>query len=128
MPGHKRTTGRRKGTRNKHTLDVKTAMLAAGADLGGEEGLIGLFKKAGKKDPLVLAGWIAGLVPRQQAVKVDEAGKAVQTSAMTINIVGVPSGHHLSKEECEQAMRDQLPPLLEHESLVIDNDDDDEPS
>jgi len=125
VAGHARTGGRKKGSRNKNTVDIKEALLAAGEYLGREGGLTQFFIDIGKQDPKTVGGWIVDLLPRD-INKVDANGDAAKTPAMVINIVGVASGVHLSKAECEQAMRDQLPPLLEHAPLVIDHDDDDE--
>ncbi len=53
QPGHKRFGGRQKGTKNKTTLNIREAMLTAGAELGGggETGLKNFFIDVGKKKP-----------------------------------------------------------------------------
>src|SRR4051794_29127879 len=118
MPGHQRNGGRRKGKKNKLTLDIKQAMLEAGADLGGDQGLKGLFLKAGKKDPVVLASWLANLIPKQQTIKTDEAGLPIENPHLTVNVIGVPRGTFLSKDEVTAIERRSMP-----EPLLIEHDD-----
>lgn len=52
--GHKKIGGRKKGTPNQSTSDIKEAALAAftelGADGHGKDGLQGYFKRIGRKD------------------------------------------------------------------------------
>lgn len=129
VPGHQRNGGRRKGKKNKLTLDIREALLAAGAELGGREGLIGFFKQAGRKDPIALAGWLADLIPRERPVKVDEStGEPFENPHMTINVIGVAPGTFLSKAEIEEIERAEMPMLLEHEPApaLVDSDDDSE--
>ena len=98
-------------------------MLAAGEQLGGDEGLTGFFKQVGTKDPRMLGAWIAALVPRTPlSAKTDAFGDPVEVPGVVINLVGIPSGTFLSKAEVEAQLRDQLPAPLEHEPLTIDND------
>lgn len=131
-PGHKRLGGRPKGKKNRFTLDIRSALLMAGEQLGadgeGAEGLTGLFKAVGRKDPKMLASWIADLVPRD--AKSDEHGNAAPHSSVALTIIGVESGVFLTEAECKAAKFNELPPPLWHTientpepATVIDDSD-----
>ena len=125
QPGHRRVTGRRKGKRNRLTLDIKQALLEAGAELGGEQGLKGLFLKAGRKDPIDARE----LAYRPDTTRATVKGSTrpaqpIENRFLSITVVGVPSGTHLSRDEIKAMERETL--LLEHGDAVLpDNSDED---
>ena len=57
--GHPKTGGRKKGTPNKYTADVRATVKAAFDRLGGEDYLV----MVGKRDPKVFMGAFNKLIP-----------------------------------------------------------------
>jgi hypothetical protein len=127
LPGHdprRSTPQQRNGGHHKIALQIKrgihTAAKRHGRDGKGSGGLDGYFEFLAAKHPKVFAGLLGRLLPVH--LKTDEA--AGVSGGFVVNIVGVPSGVMFSKDEVAEMALDELPPLLEHEPAVIDNDDD----
>jgi hypothetical protein len=67
--GHKKVGGRKKGTPNRLTAEIKEMIIAAftelGADGRGEEGLKGFIKKIGREDLKSSAMLLRAVLPTQ---------------------------------------------------------------
>jgi hypothetical protein len=67
--GHQKSGGRRKGTPNRLTTEIKETILAAFAELGadgnGKEGLKGYIKKIGRDDLKAGAMLLRAILPMQ---------------------------------------------------------------
>lgn len=114
-PGQ-RPAGRKKGTPNKATADIKAWFIAAaeaiGSDGKGKGGGRGFIEKVGRNKPEALLLALARLIPPP---------KQDDNSAPSITVVqvgGVPAGHYLTAEQ----MKALNPELLIIEGKVNDED------
>ncbi len=82
--GHKKIGGRKKGTPNQSTSDIKEAALAAftelGADGHGKDGLKGYFKRIGRKDVRTAAMLLRAILPMQVNLGKPEEPKIYKTA------------------------------------------------
>ena len=77
-PGQPKTGGRKRGTSNRLTSDIKKAILRAFDQLGGEEFLVRL----GRTKPEVFAQLLGKLVPREVGAQVDVHDAAAKIAAL----------------------------------------------
>ena len=80
QPGHKKVGGRKKGTPNKATTQVKAAILAAFDELGGVEYLV----KQGRENPQIFCSLLGKVMPSQVNMT---TGKDIQI------VIQRPDGH-----------------------------------
>ena len=68
--GHKKLGGRKRGTPNKSTTELKDAILAA-AESANEEGLVGYLTWLAKEEPASFSSLLGKLLPKDVNVEVD---------------------------------------------------------
>ncbi len=73
-PGQKKTGGRKKGSLNKTTAEVKQMLLGSLNQLGGEK----FFVKLGKEHPAVYASLLGKLIPREVVAEVNNSDALIQ--------------------------------------------------
>jgi hypothetical protein len=91
VKGHKKLGGRKKGSKNRVTADLRQQTLDAAAELGGKEGIKGFVKMAGRAKSDALLAIISKLIPRAQ-LPMDGAIPDSGDKIETITVVGVPPG------------------------------------
>jgi hypothetical protein len=75
QPGHDRPgPGRPKGSQSKITVALKEAILRAGEEAGGEEGLVGYLKMLARDNSSAYAGLLAKILPHQLAAESESDG------------------------------------------------------
>jgi hypothetical protein len=107
--------GRVKGVQNKICRDLKEGLLQSailhGYDGAGEGGLIGFCLHLAERHPKIHGGLLAKLLPYNLNANV--AGSGIST----VNILGVPSGVHLTREQIERTRQGQ-PLTLDAEQMA----------
>jgi hypothetical protein len=71
----KRSPGRPKGSQNKVTVALKEAILQAGEEVGGKEGLVGYLKMLARDNSSAYAGLLAKILPHQLAADAKSHGR-----------------------------------------------------
>src|SRR5262249_46710213 len=71
----KRSPGRPKGSQNKVTVALKEAILQAGEEVGGKEGLVGYLKMLARDNSSAYAGLLAKILPHQLAADAESHGR-----------------------------------------------------
>ena len=83
-PGRKKTGGRKKGTPNKATTEVKAAILAAFDNLGG----VAYLERVGQDNPQVFCSLLGKVMPSQISMT---TGKDIQI------VIQRPDGHKANR-------------------------------
>jgi hypothetical protein len=95
--GRAKTGGRRKGTPNKATADIKQCFIEAaqriGSDGRGKGGVRGFIEKTGRANPEALMLALSRFVPPPP--KQEDAAPSISV----VNIVPAPSGHYITAEQ-----------------------------
>ena len=84
--------GRPKGSQSKITVALKEAILLAGQEVGGEEGLVGYLKMLARDNSSAYAGLLAKILPHQLASESESDGGNDRTILFT-RILVYPDGH-----------------------------------
>ncbi|MBR0847189.1 hypothetical protein JQ543_05460 [Bradyrhizobium diazoefficiens] len=112
--GHRKVGGRRKGTPNKATADIKACFIEAARNIGsdgkGKGGVRGFIEKTGRANPEALMLALSRFVP--PPLKQD----ADVSSVVVVNVGAVPANKYLHASDVAK--------MIEAEPLVIDNDED----
>jgi hypothetical protein len=100
----KRSPGRPKGSANKVTVALKEAILRAGEEVGGKEGLVGYLKMLARDNSSAYAGLLAKILPHQLAT---ETGSHGRVEIRFKRIIVYPGGREES---------DDTPKQIEHKA------------
>jgi len=104
----KRSPGRPKGSQNKVTVALKEAILRAGEEVGGKEGLVGYLKRLAVENSSAYAGLLAKILPHQLAMDAQTDGGAATITFRRIIV------HPGGREEIEGVTPKQLPAPAPH--------------
>jgi hypothetical protein len=108
-PRHKFTEGRRPGSQNKFTRDIKNAVLQAAHNVGddrGQQGLTAYLEDLARHHKRAFAALLAKMMP----LSVDAT--TTSTAVNEVRILSVPVGVQLTPENI--AKLSPMSPLLEH--------------
>src|SRR5215472_11466488 len=112
----KRSPGRPKGSANKVTVALKEAILQAGANVGGEKGLVGYLERLAVENSSAYAGLLAKILPHQLAASADSHGGG-RTEIVFRRIIVHPGG----RQEIEGATPKALPAPGPDETKAIES-------
>jgi hypothetical protein len=100
--------GRPKGSQAKVTIALKEAILQAGEEAGGEEGLVGYLKMLARDNSSAYAGLLAKILPSQIAADAESNGGRVEIRF--VREIVHPGGHR----EIEGVTPKQIAPPASH--------------
>jgi hypothetical protein len=115
IPDEKRAPGRPPGSANKITVALREAILRAGEEVGGKEGLVGYLKMLARDNSSAYAGLLAKILPHQLASE-DESNGGIRAEIRFVRELVWPSGHR----EIEGVTPKALPAPEPDESKAIE--------
>ena len=108
--------GRKKGSKNKLTVALKEAILAAGEAAGGEEGLVGYLTRLAVENSSAYASLLGKVLPMTLAPDSDGGKDAVLTFR---RVIVYPDGHEHVEGETPKQLPAPSPVSVENNDQLI---------